>query len=137
MSKMLSTTRQGDHHIPLWANVRCDLNTAFFLSKNHDTPINHTCQHAHAAVEKAAKALLSKSHVKYPFVHDLDKLFRLVSDKCFQIPEAYLPLLQLTSFAMELRYEAPMGQDEFPMLKFLKLAQEFIEWVAEVGDFKL
>jgi len=137
LSKRSSEARQGEHHIPLWANVRRDLNTAFLLSKNHDTPANHVCYHAHAAVEKASKALLSKNHVKYPYVHDLEELFRLVSNECAPIPESYFPLLELTSFALEFRYTIPLEPDEFPLMDVLKRSREFVEWVAEVGDFKL
>ncbi len=60
--------------------------------------------HAQQAVEKALKAWLSAHEVNYPFTHQISDLFSLCQEHGFELNESYLELIDLTSYAMELRY---------------------------------
>ena len=60
--------------------------------------------HAQQTTEKSLKAWLAAHEVSYPFTHQLSDLFSLCQEHGFQLDEIYLELIDVTSFAMELRY---------------------------------
>ncbi|MBF0341546.1 MAG: HEPN domain-containing protein [Magnetococcales bacterium] len=62
--------------------------------------------HVQQAVEKAIKAWLCLLGVLYPKKHDLDELATLLSKAGESMPDAFVPLLTYTDFAVSFRYEA-------------------------------
>lgn len=61
--------------------------------------------HAEQAVEKALKAWLTTANVRYPKVHDIRLLLKLLTDAGQTIPEPFRRLVYLTAFAAQFRYE--------------------------------
>jgi len=61
---------------------------------------------AQQAVEKAFKAWLSEMGIKYPKSHDLKELAGLLRKHHESIPEKFLSLLNLSDFAVQLRYDS-------------------------------
>jgi HEPN domain-containing protein len=86
--------------------------------------------HAQQAVEKATKASLSALHVRYPITHDLPRLFETVRSAGESIPAEFIPLEDLTEFAVQYRYE-PLQAAEPPTdrRRVLDLVRRFLEHV--------
>ena len=70
--------------------------------------------HAQQAVEKAVKAWLSLLGLTYPRTHDLEALVALLDERAEKVPEAWAELIDLSDFAVQLRYEA-YEYDEDPL----------------------
>lgn len=81
------------------------------------------------AVEKSAKALLAWNGIQYRFTHEIEGLFRNISMKLLLIPERFLPLQVLTSFAEGARYEIDSPDDEIDREECLALTAKFVEWI--------
>ena len=67
--------------------------------------------HCQQAVEKLCKAWLSLVGIEYPRTHDLRTLFHLIES---HEPEQLMPfidLVDLTDYAVQFRYEAPLDLD--------------------------
>jgi HEPN domain-containing protein len=62
--------------------------------------------HAQQAVEKLLKAPLAIHAVQFPFTHRLLELADLLEDAGLGLDERFEPLLDLTPYAVELRYSA-------------------------------
>lgn len=62
--------------------------------------------HVQQAVEKGIKAWLCLLGVPYPKKHDLDELATLLGKVGEAMPDAFIPLLTYTDFAVSFRYEA-------------------------------
>ena len=62
--------------------------------------------HVQQAVEKGIKAWLCLLGVPYPKKHDLDELATLLGKAGESMPDAFIPLLTYTDFAVSFRYEA-------------------------------
>jgi HEPN domain-containing protein len=60
--------------------------------------------HAQQAVEKALKTLLCLRGVEYDFIHDLEALLEQLADASEPGLEPYMPLTELTTFAVQFRY---------------------------------
>ena len=67
------------YHLVLWATACHDFNAAAYLIGNPEISRNTVGMHLQQAVEKAAKALLSKKRITYKFTHEIDKLFVKIS----------------------------------------------------------
>jgi HEPN domain-containing protein len=61
--------------------------------------------HAEQAVEKALKAWLTTAGARYPKVHDIRLLLKLLTDAGQAVPEPFRRLVYLTAFAAQFRYE--------------------------------
>ena len=61
---------------------------------------------AQQAVEKALKAWLSEIGVEYPKIHELKILVGELQKNHQEIPEESLSLLNLSNFAVQLRYDS-------------------------------
>ena len=62
--------------------------------------------HAEQVVEKAFKAWLTTAGARYPKVHDIRLLLKLLTDAGQTVPEPFRRLVYLTAFAAQFRYEA-------------------------------
>ena len=61
--------------------------------------------HAQQAVEKALKAWLSATGIKYPKIHDLEQLVELLKTNNVAMPVAFADLADLTDYSVIFRYE--------------------------------
>lgn len=64
--------------------------------------------HCQQAVEKLLKAWLSLEGIGYPRTHDLRTLMRLIDERLPDTLAPFLDLVDLTDFAVQFRYEAPL-----------------------------
>ena len=106
-----------------------DLNAAVVLAKA-DPPMDDETVglHLQQAVEKAAKSLMTWKNIKYPFTHDLDSLFQILTAKGCPIPEQFADLDMLTLFATQARYERAVPPGSFDRAAFIDLARDFLVW---------
>jgi HEPN domain-containing protein len=89
--------------------------------------------HAHQAVEKAIKAVLSAKGTEFPFTHDLERLRTFSEKSGIELPSALDEVEDLTPFARDERYgsEIPTGLDRDQALKW---AAEAIAWAQGIVD---
>ena len=80
-----------------------DLRTAAILREANGSP-NAICFHAQQAVEKSLKALLTLRSAAYPFTHDLSELVELVMPLCPALAPYEDRIINLTPFAVTVRY---------------------------------
>ena len=81
------------------------------------------------AVEKAAKCLLASKNIKYPFTHEIDRLFQDLTAKGLPVPGRFSDLEMLTPFATQARYETAISRGLFDRPRFLNLVREFLAWI--------
>ncbi|OGB87821.1 hypothetical protein A3H38_03760 [candidate division WOR-1 bacterium RIFCSPLOWO2_02_FULL_46_20] len=87
-------------------HAKDDLESAQIIlkeSKNHHI----SAYHSHQAVEKIFKWYLLKNGRKFPFIHDLKELFRLVS-KISKIEDLFDDISYIDDLSPQLRY--PTGE---------------------------
>lgn len=70
------------------------------------------CFHAQQCVEKYLKALLFRSEIQFPKVHDLGKLLSLLREKYPQLQDFSDKAAVLTAFAVEFRYPGELAEIE-------------------------
>lgn len=64
--------------------------------------------HCQQAVEKLCKAWLSAEGVEYPRTHDLRTLMQFLEQRRPREIGVFLPLVDLTDYAVQFRYDAPI-----------------------------
>lgn len=107
-----------------------DLNAAVVLAGAKPAMDDETVGlHLQQAVEKAAKALLIRKDIKYPFTHDIDTLFQALTATCGPLPGQFSDLDTLTPFATQARYERVVPPGSFDRAAFVDLVREFLAWV--------
>ena len=84
--------------------------------------------HLQQAVEKAAKALLSRKNIKYPFAHDVDTLLQMLTAAGCPVPGKFSDLDTLTLFATQARYERVVPPGAFDRAAFIELTRDFLAW---------
>lgn len=88
------------------------------------------CFNAQQAAEKALKALLIYKGVRFPYIHDINRLIELLAQNGVEIPDQVLQAGSLSDYAVEVRYPGiaePVTQDEY--LDAINQAQIVIAWV--------
>lgn len=68
--------------------------------------LDAACFHSQQAAEKSLKAWLVASGTAFPFVHDLGKLLTLCAQNDPEFERVRAFALELTPFAVEMRYDA-------------------------------
>ena len=87
---------------------------------------------AQQAVEKAFKAWLSEMGVKYPKSHDLKELAGVLNDHEASVPEEFLSLLDLSEFAVQMRYDSYDAEaGGLDREKIIQKVSELIEMVED------
>lgn len=70
--------------------------------------------HAQQAIEKSLKAWLTMRAVDYPLTHDLSRLLSLLEAQGIDV-DRYWPLVELTVFAVQARYDADLLESDVPL----------------------
>jgi HEPN domain-containing protein len=60
--------------------------------------------HLHQGIEKIFKGLILEHGENFPFIHDLERLFKLLQGKDGRFEELLEPVILLQSFYKDLRY---------------------------------
>lgn len=84
------------------------------------------------SVEKAVKSLMLRKNLRYSHTHDLRKLFQELSRRV-EIPPELGYLDELSSFAMQERYEVPVSPYRMDRNGLLRDVRLLLDWVAENG----
>lgn len=104
-----------------------DLDAARILIENKGSfrTIGFHCQQA---VEKYSKAFLVYSEIKFPRIHDLTELYKLCAnvDSSIQLDLDYL--INLTEFAVEMRYSVNPNIDEESLYAGYNLFKLLGQW---------
>lgn len=91
--------------------------------------------HAQQAVEKSLKAWLAMRTVDYPLTHDLSRLMSLLEAQGIEM-EPYWPLVELTVFAVQARYDAGLMEADAPIerLNVIACVEQLLAVVAAGVD---
>lgn len=86
--------------------------------------------HVQQAVEKALKAWISLLDQDYPKTHDLAMLFKQIEDSGQAVQESFLELIDLTSFAVQYRYDSiTILEGELNRLEAIRQVTDLVEHV--------
>jgi len=89
------------------------------------------CFHAQQAVEKSLKAILALYDVEYPWRHDLAELITLVRPLTSTLRDLENSIIEMTPFAVEVRYDAEFEPSQSEAEKALRVAQEVYQRAQE------
>lgn len=87
-------------------------------------PYDTACFHAQQAVEKYLKGVLAWRGLEIPRTHDLEELQRLCAQHELWPEIATFDLTDLTSYAVELRYDAEFWPPQPTAADSIKLAEQ-------------
>lgn len=91
------------------------------------------CFDAQQAVEKAVKAVLIHSGIRFPRTHDLAELLSLAEKAGHPVPEGVRRAAILTPYAVESRYPGisePVAEEEYE--EAVSIAEEVLRWAEEL-----
>jgi HEPN domain-containing protein len=78
----------------------------------HDAPLDTVAFHIQPAAEKILKALLGSAGIEYPRTHDIEALLDLATPSWPELDSFRDPLLGLTAYAVDMRYDAALYPDQ-------------------------
>ena len=90
------------------------------------------CFDAQQAAEKAVKAVLLHEGVDFPYVHDLDRLLRLVEGTGVGIPEDARQAGKLSRYAVFTRYPGFEEVTEEHHRQAMEIARAVVKWAESV-----
>ena len=101
--------------------------------KPDDVYLEDLCFDAQQAAEKALKALLLNTGLKFRFVHDIGELLNELTQANVEVPERVIESAELTTFAVEARYPGPFeAVTEEEYRRALYLAETVVAWVRSI-----
>ena len=87
------------------------------------------CYEAKQTAEKAVKAVFIHRGVRFPYVHDLEPLLRLLEQNGLKVPKYVKDAKELTRFALETRYPGSAGPvDRRQYRRALRIAESVLRW---------
>ena len=111
-----------------WLN-RARSNLALAKNRVPDAYLEDLCFEAQQAAEKAIKALLIRSEVDFPYVHDVARLLSLLEEAGEPIPDIVRKAGELTPYALITRYPGParpVTQEEYE--DAVKTSEAVVQW---------
>lgn len=94
------------------------------------------CFNAQQAAEKALKALLIHLGIRFPYVHDINRLLELLAQAGVEIPEQLFLAGSLSDYAVEVRYPGiaePVTREDYD--ESVNQAQMIVAWVeSKIND---
>jgi len=90
------------------------------------------CTAAQQTAEKAIKAVCIAHRLSFPFVHDLDRLLRLLQEAGVEIPHSVFLARRLTPYASVVRYPGdylPVTEQE--CAEAVSIARDVLRWARE------
>ena len=91
------------------------------------------CFHAQQAVEKSLKALLALKDIEYPRRHDLGELLSLAKNYWPEVARFEDRIVDLTPYAVLVRYDAEFEPSMQQALEALKVAHEMFDFVRAIA----
>jgi HEPN domain-containing protein len=80
-----------------------DMDSANLLLRENGYP-DIIVYHFHQGVEKLLKGIILAKKVSFPFIHDLERLFKILEDMDSRFASLLEPIILLQSFYKNLRY---------------------------------
>lgn len=109
--------------------AQADLKVAQTLRGHPEILPNALAFHLQQAVEKAIKALLIQAGIRFPFTHDLERLFVLYQRAGHSLPVTLTELDELTPYAGHRRYPGWVHQPgEQELQRLLTVAEQVVTW---------
>lgn len=94
-----------------------------------DVLLEDLCFDLQQAVEKALKGLLVARTHGFPKVHSISQLMSLLDQAGVTVPERFDPAMELTIYAVRMRYPGPSAVTEDEYQAACALAAEVVDWV--------
>ena len=120
-----------NEHSELLAIAEDDLESAKILAEHYKPKIEISCYHCHQSTEKALKAFLSYSGIKFRFIHNLNDL----NKDCQKIDKSFsrinLDCKTLNKYFSETRYIKHLQFTEYDMKQAIKYAEKILNFVKE------
>ncbi len=92
-----------------------------------DGPTDTVTFHAQQGVEKALKALLTFHRVEFPRIHDLVRLFDLVSPYLSGLEEYRAAFAEMSNYSVQVRYpDEFLGPNRDEVVRSLAVASEVV-----------
>jgi HEPN domain-containing protein len=95
----------------------------------HDAPLDTIAFHIQQTAEKLLKALLVSSKIEYPRTYDIDVLLDLVVSRWPDLEAFRERLLGLTTYAVDMRYDAALYPAEDDVRAGLNTVKELRDTV--------
>ncbi len=121
-----------EEYIVLFKLGCCDLQLVEKNLKDEGISRGILLFHLQQAGEKFLKSLLSFKDIKFPRIHDIERLIELCEENKVDIPEYVEDFVSLTPYAVEFRYGIPIEEDtdlEYyykHLLDFKRFIEEFV-----------
>ena len=112
-----------DHATALWQKASNDL-VAARATLLTEQALDTVCFHAQQAVEKSLKSLLALHDVEYPWRHDMAELYELACPILPGLVAQKEKILNMTPFAVEIRYDAEFSPSFFVAAEAVQTASE-------------
>ncbi|GFP37759.1 hypothetical protein HKBW3S44_01439 [Candidatus Hakubella thermalkaliphila] len=100
---------------------------------SQDVLYEDLCFDAQQCVEKSLKSLLVSLDVEFPWKHDIDVLFGLISKSGIKIPDDLKSAVILTRYAVHTRYPGlaePVSEEDYQ--EALALAGKVFNWALKI-----
>lgn len=114
-----------------WMN-RARSNLALAKSRVAEVYLEDLCFDAQQAAEKAIKAVMIARDIKFPFVHDLNRLLTILESTGQHVPEEIHRAERLTRYATAARYtglEQPVPEADYR--EAIGIAETVVQWAEE------
>jgi HEPN domain-containing protein len=111
-----------------WLN-RAQSNLAAASDAAPGVYLEDLCFNAQQAAEKAVKAVFIHRGLRFPYVHDLQRLLQLLNRGGVKIPKYVWKAEDLSAFAFEARYPGPSPPVKLRQYRrALRIAESVLRW---------
>ena len=90
------------------------------------------CFSAQQAAEKAIKAVMIRRGVRFPYIHELDSLLKVLEDAGEPVPASIQQAGRLNRFASLTRYPftgEPVSEEDYR--RAIQIAESVVQWAGE------
>ncbi len=129
----MSSRDEGSLAEVLLTKARVDATVVRELVDNERVADEAIGFHAQQAVEKGLKAVLTSRGARFERTHDLDRLLELLEEQALRAPIDPDELTALTHYAVSLRYDDPVLDDEpLDRARAVQLVDQVESWAADL-----
>ena len=107
------------------------------IAGKHDPQVDAAdlCFEAQQCAEKSIKAVFLKRGLSFPYVHDLQRLLRLLAEDGAKVPKYVLDSSELTQYAHVMRY--PGFSDPVTIRQYrraIRIAESVLRWAERMVE---
>lgn len=89
--------------------------------------------HAQQAIEKWLKSVIASQGATFEHTHDLSHLITLAEAQCGEVPFDKTQVIELTEYAVPLRYEDVLDEEPLDREAAVSLVDQVGEWASRLG----